>query len=222
MQFVWSKKFANKPSSLQIFGFHHICFLNNGEDIANEQINKIKVSGLYDATTTIFCTLLGDIPPSFVLPEKYEIIHKSPVLITSERTILEYMYNFSKETNGKYWYIHTKGVTRYGTNFYKNVESWRRYMEYFVLIRWRQCIADLDNYEVAGVSYTIKPKPHFSGNFWWSRGDYIQKNPTDFDYSYNTEVEMWLFKQNPRYKTYHQTNFNHYLQEYPPTHYNIV
>lgn len=210
-----------KPSK-NIYGFHHICFLNNGEDIATEQINTIKESGLYDATTQIFCSIMGSIPDTFQLPSKYIIIYKSSDTKQAERKILEYMYQFSHQTSGKYWYIHTKGVTRFGTPLYKNVESWRRYMEFFVLQNWKQCSIDLEHYDVVGVNYQTDPLPHLSGNFWWSKSSYVARNPTNFNFSYNTETEMWICRQHPRVKSYHQSNVNHYLVEYPKTCYKSI
>jgi hypothetical protein len=42
-----------------IYGFHHICFDKNGKDIFEEQLSTLMSSGLYAASTAIYCSVLG-------------------------------------------------------------------------------------------------------------------------------------------------------------------
>lgn len=181
----------------------------------NEQIEKIKLSGLYDASKLIFCSVLGELPESFSLPEKYKIIFQSNDTSCYERKILEYMYNFSLNINGSFWYIHTKGTSKTDHPKYNHLVSWRKYMEHFIIKRWQRCLSDLKSYNVVGVNYSRIISPHFSGNFWWAKSTYVRTNPPNFNYTEYFEPEMWLFKNNPSYRTYCQLNVNNWLNYYP-------
>ena len=206
----WTKKVDT------IYGFYHICILNNNLQIMNEQIEKIRVSGLYNASKIIFCSVVGELPETFSLPEKYKIIYCSTDTSCYERKILEFMYNYSFNCNAAFWYIHTKGTSRTAHPKYNQMVSWRNYMEHFVIKRWQRCLLDLKTYSVVGVNYSTYLFPHFSGNFWWAHSQYIKTNPPNFKYDDDYfEPEMWLFKKNPLYKSYCQLNVDNWLQDYP-------
>ena len=37
------------------------------------------------------------------------------------------------------------------------------------------CLAALRNHDLVGVHWRDKPFPHFSGNFWWARNEYLRR-----------------------------------------------
>jgi hypothetical protein len=220
VKYVWQNNF--KPSlqhqlPSKIYGFHHICLLNNGKTIFEEQLETITTSGLYKNTETIFCSILGD--GTITLPPKYVVIYQSVDMSCYERKILEYMQQHSTTNIGMYWYIHTKGVSKYNHINYPNLQDWRVLMEYWLLHKWKECYDKLNDYDVIGINYIVVPSPHFSGNFWWARSDYVKKNPTNFNYIEYLEPEMWICKSNPKLlctydsKLYH----NHFTTPYPST-----
>jgi hypothetical protein len=222
VKYVWHNKFKRQTytsTTTQIYGFHHICLLNNGRDIFEEQLKTIQSSGLYDNTTTIFCSILGD--GTINLPSKYVVIYQSADMSCYERKILEYMHQNSRTNIGMYWYIHTKGVSKYNHINYPNLRDWRILMEYWLIRKWKDRYNDLNNNDVVGINYTNAPHPHFSGNFWWARSDYIANNPTDFNYTEYLEPEMWVCKSKPRVlcaydsKLYH----HHFTTPYPSSYY---
>jgi len=219
-------RIKQKGGNEKIYGFHHICFKNNGQQIFEEQLQKLKESGLYDASTKIFCSLLG-IRNNYVFPDKYEIIYESEKMNTYERPILSYIYNNSSTNEGKYWYIHTKGVNHYQGVGENPIKDWRNYMEYFIITKWKQCVNDLNNYDVVGVNLHQQPKIHYSGNFWWSKSSYIKTNEPKFKNN-NTvnnlqnskyyDTEMWICngKQRPvKFLSYHTSKVSHYTDGYP-------
>ena len=225
------KRRKYKGGDENIYGFHHICFKNNGQQIFEEQLQKIKDSGLYDRSNKIFCSLLGQ-RNNYVLPDKYEIIYENEKMDVYERPILRYMYDNSSINEGKYWYIHTKGIRHYQTPNENHVRDWRNYMEYFIITKWQQCVNDLNSYDVVGVSLQREPKIHYSGNFWWSKSSYVKTNEPEFkkDDSINNiknskyyDTEMWICngKQRPaKFLSYHNTSgLDLYNNEYPPEKY---
>jgi len=191
-----------------IYGFHHVCFINNGKQIFEDQYKYLVESGLYDSSEKIFCTVLGDYD-DYIFPEKYEIILRSKDVTIEEGYILKYMFTNSHLLHGKYWYIHTKGVNHFNRYTQEAVHHWRKYMEYFVIDKWEQCVIDLDNYNTVGTSLLEGPTvaTHFSGNFWWARSDYVQTNSPDFSIG-RMAHESWICKASTRdkIKNYHLPN----------------
>ena len=57
-------------------------------------------------------------------------------------------------------------------------------MEYNLIQQFKYCLEMLNTYDIVGVGYTTKMiGPHFSGNFWWTKGSYfntLPKNPDGF------------------------------------------
>jgi len=189
-----------------IFGFHHICLLNNGADIFKEQLDTLISSGLYNVTTQIFCSVLGAGSDVFELPSKYKVVYRSEDMTSAERKILEYMYASSNIHIGSYWYIHTKGVSHFGKETYNNVKDWRVMMEHFLIKNWVKCYNSLSNVDIVGVNLILYQKfvgledpkfditvgPHFSGNFWWTKSDYVFTHPPTLPEDDYLSPEMWI------------------------------
>lgn len=209
--------YATVPNN--IYGFHHICFDKNGREVFEEQFKALTESGLYNATTTIFASVLGN-RNGYQLPSKYKIIHEATSGKAAERPILEFMQRNAATRPGKYYYLHTKGISHVGTPKYQHMRDWRMYMEHFIVYGWRRCVTDLDEYDIAGILYQPSP-PHFSGNFWWTKSSYIANNPTNFDYKYYYETEYWLCKGVPAPIgiSYHNVTNIHTEGNYGPSRY---
>jgi hypothetical protein len=110
----------------------------------------------------------------------------------------EYCRNNLKDT---ILYIHTKGI---GDPLNKNISDWRQYMSYFCIDRWRY--ADMNNYDTFGVDWVTDPAPHYSGNFWISRCDYVASLPDIKKIKNNNTVltkrhnaEFWIGMGNGRH-----------------------
>eukprot|EP00966_Prymnesium_polylepis_P235785 5453163-Prymnesium_polylepis.1 len=79
-------------------------------------------------------------------------------------------------------YMHTKGST------HKSREaaqvSWRRNLNHFTITRYADCLAWLSlGYATCGPhlqidSHILVRWPHYSGNFWWARCEYIRRLPS--------------------------------------------
>uniref|UniRef100_A0A6M3IPM8 Putative methyltransferase n=1 Tax=viral metagenome TaxID=1070528 RepID=A0A6M3IPM8_9ZZZZ len=145
------------------------------------------------------------------------------------RRTLWWIRDYAKENPDDYiLFFHTKGIT----HFTKATEDWRKYMEYFVIERWKDCVAKLDEgYDACGVlwnKYTpVGYFPHFSGSFYWAKASYI--NTLDhyyIDSAWRYHMEFWI-GNNPNGKIYefHNSRLNdkdsliagkgHYDVEYP-------
>ncbi len=69
-------------------------------------------------------------------------------------------------------YIHSKSVTKPTPTYTK----WRWMMTVGILLDWRERVADLDRYDAVGCCYRADG-PHFAGNWWWARRDWIAQLP---------------------------------------------
>jgi hypothetical protein len=126
--------------------------------------------------------------------------------------------NYCLENHGCYiLYLHTKGVSYQFMN--TNVNDWINMMLHFLMKKNTSNL--LHQYDTIGCNYLQKEgvPPHWSGNFWWARSDYIRTLPlleTDNKYS----AEMWLFTNQPSFHELHNSRVDHYLEGYPKKYYN--
>lgn len=151
------------------------------------------------------------------------------------RGTLRWVRDYAKENPDDYiLFFHTKGIT----HFTQATEDWRRYMEYFVIERWRDCVKKLDEgYDTCGVLWNtdtpLGVHPHFSGAFYWVKASYI--NTLDHNYITSKDrydMEFWI-GSNPNVKVFefHNSGYNtkerllngqgHYDIPYPRERYEI-
>lgn len=158
--------------------FIHFTDIGNGYNIFLEQIDNIKISGLYNKLDFIFITMVGPHIKLYNDP-KFRVIYFSTNEKEWEFPTLKLIKSFSDNINKKVniLYIHTKGVLNK-----PNAKEWRKYLEHFLISNHNQCLYYLNNdRDCVGVNVNIHPKNginvsrcHFSGNFWWSNSSYIK------------------------------------------------
>jgi GR25 family glycosyltransferase involved in LPS biosynthesis/tetratricopeptide (TPR) repeat protein len=129
--------------------------------------------------------------------------------------------DFSREhKNCEILYLHTKGTGHSKDS--QNINDWIDMMLYFLIERWPVAVNALKDHDVAGCNYhtydSCRAPPHFSGNFWWAKTDYLSGLP---DCGTNKfDAEFWLLQNNPKLKCLHDTGgMNHYFNVYPPENY---
>jgi hypothetical protein len=121
----------------------------------------------------------------------------------------------ARREDANFLYMHAKGVTAYErclragryTEF-RNYFYWRKFLEWSVVERWQECNELLKNHDVVGCNFSEWPMKHFSGNYWWSKSEYIkniahinddawwasecQKNPSVNPLTWRLRDEMWI------------------------------
>jgi hypothetical protein len=122
-------------------------------------------------------------------------------------------------------YIHSKGITLLS----KEVNRWRKVLEYGVIEKWNDNINALNKgYDVSGIFWMGN---HFSGNFWWAKSSYIEtlprpviekwdnhNVPVDSHWSSRYRYEGWIGIENPKANNVHQSKciFNYQsIMKYP-------
>lgn len=89
-------------------------------------------------------------------------------------------------------YIHGKGTRHPAeTDFtrFSRQWDWRRLHLYFLVEMPQGCLAALasGNYDACGVNkrrsafFTDQPRPHYNGNFWWARCEYVRSLPRPYE-----------------------------------------
>jgi hypothetical protein len=96
---------------------------------------------------------------------------RNSVKEVDETLTLSYLYDFCAEhPKSKVLYFHDKGSYNYrGENVF-----FRHFLDCYVLNP--ECIAALEEgFDVCGLRISPVPNPHYSGNYWWARCDYVNK-----------------------------------------------
>lgn len=117
-----------------------------------------------------------------------------------EQVTLDKLYEFSQDHHGYVLYAHTKGAS----NDEEPNPSWRKSMTHFTVLRWKNAVEKLKDYQAVGC-YWLLPEDlpvngyYFGGNFWWTHLSLVRTlgKPSR---SCRFQAEMWLgkdYKANP-------------------------
>jgi hypothetical protein len=231
-QFGYTASIASEPDALggvairsgrkDIFGFYHLCTINNWRDVLGEQLEGWMDSGLADATRRVFISVVGPDAEEaraiigYALGSRAKFAYSSEDPTGFERPLLGYVRRFCERDEPlarAAWYMHGKGVS---SPHCRNprVTAWRRFMEYFIVEQWRDCVDSLTEYDVCGVNWHTEPSPHFSGNFWWAAPRYLATLPANIGTGY-FEPEAWIGMNQPRVRCFHESGVDHYAEPYP-------
>ena len=157
--------------------FFHLAIMGNDfQKIHDELITKIVANDLLIICDTFTVCVVGDIDRLTKFENPKVEYFKVGEINDYEFPTLQFIEEEINETdeNIKILYINGLGVTN--DSIYK--QSWRKYLTYFNIIKWEECIKALDNgYDVCGVDWRTDPVPHFSGNFWWANSSYLKTLP---------------------------------------------
>lgn len=156
---------------------------------------------------------------------KFQLVLSSLSGEKYERPIIEVMQSFAAQWKSKQshlspndvcFYLHSKGVSSV-YHERQGIVDWRHLLEYFVIERFQDCLDALigEGFDTCGANWRPVPQPHYSGNFWWSRLDYLNQLihiQPDVDY---LGPEMWLGRAVPRAKCLFDSGVDHYLTTFP-------
>ncbi len=200
--------------------FFHIAKIGERyQEIVDEIFSYIFDSKLIEDIEYIFISILGTGEFNFPIHNKIKIIFENPDLNLLEFPTLLLLKDFAKNNiNYNILYLHSKGVST-NENEIKNVDSWRRYMLYFNITRYKDCLKFLKEYDTCGVDLHSNPVLHYSGNFWWGTSNYI-KNLPEFEYmptiiSNRHKAEFWIcYNKTSKHKAMWEANVNLYSNDY--------
>lgn len=205
-------------------GFYHVATIGSWRSVVEEQVGRLRESSLYERMGSLRVCAVGPEAGEVGWDDpKIEVVGRYSSLEEYEFPTLRALQRFCCGKEGAVFYFHTKGVSRTDPS----VRDWRRYMEYFVIERWSECLAGLGGHDTMGVNWMRAPWPHFSGNFWWARCKYIASLPApdscppgEQDGSRRHWCERWVGRGVVhRAGCLHQSNVDHYKVRYPEERY---
>ncbi len=210
--------------------FIHCAYLDRWLERLEQYFNYFEKSSLIDHIESIFICIVGIQNINIDLPviNKYnnKIIYKfDNDLNKNEFFTLENCNNFSLQNpDCNILYLHTKGV---GKTINLAIEDQVEYMLYFLIERYKDCFFNLELYDTVGVDLVTTPVLHYSGNFWWSTTNHINKlqNINEYKYklnclnSFRHNAEFWITDLlEGKYKSLWNSNINVYqrhIHRYP-------
>lgn len=157
--------------------FWHIGCMNNWREVVQEQLDLFRSVHLNPIAGVLGTQEDVDWLQSLGI----NIGYHSDDLAQYETPTLQMLWNWChKNPSGSVLYAHSKGVSAPND---RNKPAWRRLMAYYVIRRWRENLHRLATVDVIGVNWQHSPShPHFSGNFWMARADWIRSLPTPWDH----------------------------------------
>lgn len=171
-----------------IYGVYFICCIGNYLEIVAEQMSTLRRSGLLRKAKMIFCFIC--LYNEDIMPILEPYMSKLQIISTTENLYERFaLDNFRAyiPTSSPYYlfYFHTKGVTRDAEKM-SHFHERRKNLDYFILERHEVCLFWLErNYDVVGTALSLYPAMHFSGNFWWSKSNHLDRlSPTVVSASY--------------------------------------
>lgn len=202
---------------MKIVVFFHVATIGNYQEIFDEIYSKIHKSNLFDEIDLLNICIVGNGELHYKENKKI-MIYKNSNLEEGEFFTLEILKLFSNSSpqKCKILYIHTKGVTTPNNDC---IVDWRKYMSYFNINLYKNCLDALEFYDSCGVDLVFEPTIHYSGNFWWANSDYIKKLPSIDEIRYpkiapilsiRHNCEFWIGMGNGKLKSLWNSNINVY------------
>ena len=239
--FLFSTLYAQPPIEI----VYHVATLNCWERVVQEQLEALERSGLGDACDRLTMTVVGpdiakvdQLLTRFSFYSKTRLIHAHPDVRVCEFPGIEAAKQIALEKgDANILYMHSKGITHLQNARAKNVRSWRRYLEYFLIDEWQKCQEALQSANLCGAEWLnctktiarqMETPGFFAGNFWWARADYLQTcrdappRPWNPEQLYRDRYFCEVFiatGNNPIPKSFHQSGVNLYEINYTPEYY---
>ena len=217
-----------------IYIYFHICTIENWVKVVSKLFDKLKTSGLLDLCQEFRVAVLGDqldLVRQLLEHSKTRIIFHSQDLSLYERPALVHLHQSSEIDEFCAFYFHSKGIRSKNIEYRENISDWVDMMCYFLIDKHQKCLELLTRFEAVGVNFidsvgdaflkkvatghTSENSRHFSGNFWWTRSDYIRSLPSIIGQGY-LNPELWIGTGNGFMHSVHQSNIQHYFNRYPP------
>jgi len=169
------------------------------------------VSGLINNASLIL-SVNGTSP---LPPIDYKSVYRTDGF--SEKPSLLLARQYAEEfPDSRILYFHSKGISHPT----KNQDDWRMMMQHFIIVKWREAVALLDNHDVVGVNWRTFPVAHSSGNYWWANASYLQRlDPSFLNDHDRMSQEFWIGSAEGRVANMHETDLDHYNQACPSSSY---
>jgi len=201
-----------------VYIYIHVSCINTWKTVFQKLLGDIKRSGLYDKAREIRIGVLGGCSRDAIFDDpKISVMFDDGNLALHETSTINRLYEDAKRGDFDVLYLHTKGVTKVGS---KPVEDWVDYMLHFAVHNHEKCIELLKGgRDAVGVNLLNEPAVHYSGNFWWSKTEYIRRLER-CEHTHYHAPEFWLCSDtNGKFESLWDSGINHYHNRYPKSSY---
>jgi hypothetical protein len=212
---------------MKIKVFVHAMDINEtGKDILQEQVALIENTGLLGAAEEINMMLHFNEDSFKWLEDRWEDVqHVTYHLFDEgykewyEATTMQHIQEMCQLTEDEEdFYVlcmTCKGISHGNQGSHRN---WRKYMEYFTVEKWKECVQKLDEgYDLVGAAYLNNPPyPFMPGTFFWAKASYLRKcrrllPPPEVDFKpqfegqphHRFDLECWHGSGNPKWYEMH-------------------
>ena len=193
----------------KILVFHHSYLINRWKEIVTDQIKLMKESGLYDNANNIYLSYYGDteeVRKDFInhtksldVSNKF-LYHKNDENL-NEFGCLQLISDTCKTENAYVGYCHTKGVWSESISANIGIKTWRDYLNYFTITKWKESIDKLkEGYDMTSVNhdYNDLHRDYIVGGFLWTTSEYVRTLPYPCVTDNRFEAEIWIMKNNSK------------------------
>lgn len=203
---------VDEEHPIKIF-YHVYAATGRWHPIVHDQMTKLLYSGLLQKAKACFITIVGadhEACRSYVMGYPNVFVKVVPDDESMERlTLLSIHHHIHPQDF--ILYMHSKGVTKYDMDI---IRDWRNLMEWCLIKNHDKCLELLQNHDVVGINRHSDPTPHFSGNFWWTKGSHYLRLPHEIGPEY-TDPEMYILSNDAWTYSLFESGVNHYTHTYP-------
>jgi hypothetical protein len=157
----------------------HVAVMNNWRTLLDEVMEDARIGGLLDAAAWTIVAVGGEVPDA----HGCRVVNTGLPVSAFEFPTLALLYEENTDDSAV-CYLHLKGVSQPASLLHR---AWRRELLDFTVIDWRSRLSHLAERHTSGARITqggcgwrgewVPAHRHYSGNFWWARGDYIARLP---------------------------------------------
>jgi hypothetical protein len=158
--------------------FLHVATIGRYQEVANEMLFALRDLGLSEISHRIEVNIVGD--GDFLLPYSAEnvfaIRRGSDVRLFEFPTLNSMQEYASRHSDSLLLYLNCLGG-RYVGPGWEIRWQWRRLLELMLIERFQQCIMLLNDHDICGIEWSVRPMPHMTSNNWWAHATYIANLP---------------------------------------------
>ena len=178
------QRYGNPQPPATMSVYWHAALMPGWRSIAREQLALAAFAGL----SRMHVGILGNQPDQIELASmavtakvSLDIFHVSEDFHEYENPTLQALWNAARSApQAAYLYWHTKGVSAPAD---VTKRTWRRIMQRYVVADWRFNVGQLALFDFVGTNWqNSNTVPHFQGNFWIARGEWIANLTSPIDY----------------------------------------
>lgn len=205
-------KYLGDKEERPVVVFNHNYLIGKWENVVREQLTMLKSSGLYDKCLSIHSYVTFQYEHNTSKQDKFEELikefdtQKKIKVVWNQKNNFEFnclqgISKFSEGNPSDICYYHTKGV--YSETIKENigVKSWRDYLNYFTITKWRDSVDKLKEFDVVGVNYDFNDIHNdyvIGGNFFWTKSEYVKTLPFPEVNPDRFSAERWILRNKDR------------------------